>query len=272
MRISSLLISIIILLAFSYSSVYAESKYAPKGMSGYKYKDTTKPSKEKKEAEKKEEPGKPGEEGKEKTPPLAAKDVLMNMIQSENRQGILDYKVDVLEVTEDPISKKTKSQEKQIYYLAPARILIMQDGFPVSYVDDYLFEKRMADYSVEFTPDETIDGVLCYVVKTAPVEKVFEKNVKYYYVAKDDFRKIRIESTHFNSAGESLTTVTDFSYIQVENKYILPLRSESRTYDKRQLLKETITATFMNWKFNVGLTADFFNEKLKNSQIYDVVK
>jgi len=277
MRFTGLLILIIFTLAFLHTDVYALSKGRSERMPGYKYTKPVKPSGEAKK-EKKEE--KKQEEGKtEEKKVLSPKDVLMDMLQSEDRQGILDYKVDVLEVTEDPLSKKTKSMQKEIYYLAPARILIMQDGFPVSYIDDYLFEKRMVDYNLEFMPDETIDSVLCYVVKTSPIEKVFEKNVKYYYVAKDDFRKIRIESTHVNAAGESLTTVTDFTYILVDGKYTLPLKSESRTYENRkvqdetrQLLKETITATFMNWKFNTGLTADFFNEKLKNSQIYDVVK
>jgi len=276
MRFSGLFILIIFMLALSHSSVFAESQRPAHGMSGYKYREKQKPSDESKKEKKDEE--KKGEEKKEKVA-LAPQDILMNMLQFENRQGILDYKVDVLEVTEDPMSKKTKSVEKQIYYLAPARILILQDGFPVSYVDDYLFEKRMKDYKTELMPDETIDNALCYVVKTTPLEKAFEKNVKYYYVAKDNYRKIRIESTHFNASGESLSTVTDFYYITVNGKYTLPLRSESRTYENRkvqeetrQLLKGTITATFMNWKFNTGLTVDFFNEKLKNSQIYDVVK
>jgi hypothetical protein len=194
------------------------------------------------------------------------------MLRFEYSQGILDYSVEVIEVTEKGVGIKTDSIQKEIYFLSPSRFLTLKDGIPIYYIDEYLFEKIMREVEIDFEKDEKINEVDCYVVRMKPREKVFEKNVKFYYVAKDDYRKIRIESTRYNAAGVAIFNVTDFLYRRINNKYTVPLRSESRTYDSRDFLLQSTIATFMNWKFNVGLTSSFFDAKLKDYKLYDIVK
>ena len=105
-----------------------------------------------------------------------------------------------------------------------------------------------------------------------PREEAFSKNIKHYYLAKDDFRKIRIESVRFRATGEHITNTTDFKYHFVDGMYLLPLNSESRMYDDREFLLQITTSTFLHWKFNVGLTPEFFDKKLEGYRLYDVVK
>lgn len=262
----------ICLLSLLISHSMAESKRVPRGMSGYKYKETReqdKPKEKKEKSSEKRESEKPKDEEKK---PLTPEDALKKMLRYEYSQGILDYSVNVIEVTEKGTGGKTESVEKQIYFLAPTRFLTLKDTIPIYYIDEYLFEKIMREVTIDFVADENVNGVDCYVIKMKPKEKAFEKNVKHYYVAKDDFRKIRIESVRHNAQGVEIYNVTDFYYRVVDGRYTVPLRSESRLYDDRDFLLQTTIATFMNWKFNIGLTQSFFDNKLKDYKLYDIVK
>ncbi|MCD6217944.1 hypothetical protein J7L05_08810 [bacterium] len=203
---------------------------------------------------------------------LEAQDILLKMLAYESSLGILDCSVDVVEVTKKPTTNTTRSVRKEIYFLAPTRTLTLKDNIPIYYVDEYLFSAIIRQVELELLADETINGTDCYVIKMTPREEAFAANIKHYYLAKDDFRKIRIESKRFRSTGENIFNVTDFKYHIVEGMYLLPLNSESRTYDDRDFLLQATTSTFLHWKFNTGLTPEFFNQKLEGYRLYDVVK
>jgi len=273
MRLFSIAIVTLFFISICALNVNAESKRIPRGMSGYKYKEAREKDKVKEEKDKEKEEGKETKEAKEEQKgPLTPQDVLKLMLRYEYNQGILDYSVDVIEVTERGNGGKTESIEKEIYFLATSRFLTLKDEIPIYYIDEYLFEKIMKQVSIDFMDDEKINEVDCYVMRMKPLEKPFEKNLKYYHVAKDDYRKIRIESTRHNAQDVVIYNVTDFQYRRVDGKYTVPLRSESRIYDQRDFLLQSTTATFMNWKFNTGLTSAFFDEKLKDYKLYDIVK
>jgi hypothetical protein len=205
-------------------------------------------------------------------PVLAPEDALFKMLLNESSMGILDYKVDVVEVTENMTTKKSTTDRKEIYFLSPTRTLTIKDGIPIYYVDESIFSAIIRQVDLSFLPNTTLNGVECQVVKMVPKEEAFVKNVKHYYLAKDDNRKIRIEATRYNSDGRYIFNVTDFTYHLVNNDYNLPLKSESRIYDERDFLLQTTTSTFLNWKFNLGLKPDFFDSKLEGFKLYDVVK
>ncbi len=203
---------------------------------------------------------------------LEAQDMLLKMLAYEASLGILDCTVNVVEVTEKPTTNTTRSVRKEIYFLAPTRTLTLKDNIPIYYVDEYLFSAIIRQVELDLLSDEKVNDVDCYVIKMTPREEVFAPNIKHYYLAKNDFRKIRIESKRFRSTGESIFNVTDFKYHTVEGMYLLPLNSESRMYDDRDFLLQTTTSTFLHWKFNTGLTPEFFNKKLEGYKLYDVVK
>lgn len=197
---------------------------------------------------------------------------LVRMLTFEGNQGVLDYKVDIMEVTRSSMSNQTRSVRKVMYYLEPIRQLTLKDNIPIYYLDESLFARKMDQVELTRLGDQEVNGVDCFVIRMTPVEEAFSQNVKHYYIAKDDYRKIRIESVRVNLAGHERFMVTDFNYRKVDGRYNLPLNSESRLYDGRDFLMETTTATFMDWHINIGLTAEFLNEKLKDYQLYDIVK
>jgi hypothetical protein len=205
-------------------------------------------------------------------PAQTPEEALMKMLLHESSMGLLDYTVDVVEVTENMTNKQTKTDRKEIFFLAPARTLTIMDGIPIYYVDETIFSAIIRQVDLSFVPNVTVNGVECVVVKMVPKEEAFVKNVKHYYLAKDDFRKIRIEATRYNSEGRYIFNVTDFVYHLVDNENNLPLKSESRIYDERDFLLQTTTSTFLNWKFNLGLNPSFFDSKLEGFKLYDVVK
>jgi hypothetical protein len=218
-----------------------------------------------------EEQGESGDKAKSDMPSTPY-DFLLKMLAYESTMGIFDYQVEVMEVTRTGELNQSKSVRKVMYYLAPTRQLTLQDSTPVYYIDQLLFQRKMDLVDLERLPDETIGDVSCLVIKMTPREEVFKQNVKHYYLAKDNFRKIRIESTHFNNAGNKRFMVIDFDYRTVNGIYLLPKSSEARMYDERDFLLQTTTSTFMNWRFNTGLKEEFFAEKLKDYKLYDIVK
>lgn len=199
-------------------------------------------------------------------------EALLKMLLNESSMGILDFKVEVVEVTENMTTKQSKTDRKEIYFLAPTRTLTIKDGVPIYYVDESIFSAIIRQVDLSYLPNTTLDGIECLVIKMVPKEEAFVKNVKHYYLAKEDFRKIRIEATRYNSEGRYIFNVTDFTYHYVNNDYNLPLKTESRIYDERDFLLQTTTSTFLNWKFNLGLNPSFFDSKLEGFKLYDVVK
>ena len=271
MRITAIIIAVLFILVLGNISAQAESKRPKRG-----YRDYSK-SGEKKETVKKEK-----KETSEETDTheevtdgdiiLEAQDMLLKMLAYESSLGILDCSVDVVEVTEKATTHTKRSVRKEIYFLAPTRTLTLKDNIPIYYVDEYMFASIIRQVKLELLADEKVNDIDCYVIKMVPREEAFAKNIKHYYLAKDDFRKIRIESKRFRSTGESIFNVTDFKYHTVDGMYLLPLNSESRMYDDRDFLMETTTSTFLHWKFNTGLTPEFFDKKLEGYRLYDVVK
>ena len=270
MRFTALIVFSVLLMAIISLPADAKAKRSPRGYKSFEKEKTKTEKKEKTDSEEIEKEKATSEDLENL--PLQPSDMLLEMLSYESSVGILDCMVNVVEVTENLISKTKRSIRKEIYFLAPSRTLTIKDSIPIYYVDEDSFKQIMSRVDLELMIDETIAGVDCYVIKMAPIEKGFSRNVKHYYLAKDDFRKIRIDAVRFNSKDEKRFNVTDFIYHYVEGTFYLPLKSESRMYDERDFLLQKTTATFLHWKFNTGLTPEFFDKKLNGFELYNIVK
>lgn len=270
------IIMVVFLLTIGVVETQAASRTATRGPSKkYSKQDKEKEKKVEKVEKEEEEEVEEVEEipmVEDENAPKRPQDFLLRMLAYESLLGILDYQVEIIEVTKSSATHQTKSIRKNIYYLAPTRQLTMQDGIPIYYIDEFLFQKKMNLVELKRLSDETVNDVDCVVIKMIPLEEGFKKNVKHYYLAKDDYRKIRIESTHVNYNGNERYIVIDYKYRMVDGMFQLPLNTESRMYDEREYLLQTTTSTFTNWRFNTGITAKFFDEKLRDYKLYDVVK
>ncbi|HYE78975.1 MAG TPA: hypothetical protein VEI97_13405 [bacterium] len=200
---------------------------------------------------------------------------LANMLLFELAQGIQDYTAEVVETTTDARTGTRNTVRKELYFLAPARNLTLVDGVASSYIDTDLFGRFLDGVDLSFQKGEVINGVPCHVVKVVPREGAFRENVKYYYVAQDDFRKIRIRAIKTDFTGREPIKywfTNDFSYRTYEGKYTLPLTTDATLATWTGITVSTTKAAFNRYQINTGLREEFFTRYLKDAKFNDTFK
>ena len=197
---------------------------------------------------------------------------LANMLLFEATQGIQDYSVEVVEATTDVRTDAEGVVRKEIFFRAPATTLTMVDAEPTTIVDINLFGRFLDGVELAFAPEEDVDGVPCYVIQTTPLEAAFKDNIKFYYVAQDDFRKIRIRAVKTDSNLEKFWFINDFSYKDVDYKYRLPGGSRASLENWNGILLSETKATFLEYQINTGLPEEFFAQFLKDKRFNDTFK
>jgi len=203
------------------------------------------------------------------TPALA----LANMIYFEYAQGVHDYSVEVIETQSDLRSNEQSSLRKQLYYLAPATTLTLLDGQALNILSADLFAKFLDGVDLAWEPDDVINGVGCYVVRANPIEGAFKDNAKFYYLAKDDFRKIRIRAIKSDAIQQQkFWFINDFSYRKSDDGYLLPSNTTARLLSWEEIPLTLTQATFQKYAINKGLGENFFAPYLKDVKYNDTYK
>jgi len=199
--------------------------------------------------------------------------VLANMIYFEFAQGVIDYQVEVIETETDLRSDAKTTTRKQIYFLSPATTLTLQDGKALNMLSAELFGRFLDGVDLAFEKDEVVNGIPCYVVRVNPKEGAFKDNAKYYYLAQDDFRKIRIRAIKSDSIQQKkYWFINDFTYRTTDEGFLLLSSTQARLETWEQIAITATQATFQKYAINRGLDASFFTPYLKDMKFDDSYK
>ncbi|MEO7994416.1 MAG: hypothetical protein ABI743_08450 [bacterium] len=208
------------------------------------------------------------EEGENLTPQLA----LAHMLYFEYAQGVQDYTAEVLETTTDARTGEQMAVRKNLYFLAPATTLTLRDGKAVNYLDNELFGRFLNGVDLAFEKDAMVNGTRCKVVRVTPREGAFKDNIKYYYLAADDFRKIRIRAIKTDSDLKKFWFTNDFTYKTYPGGYFLVLQTEAIVTTDTNIEMSRTKATFVKYEINTGLDGAFMQAYLKDVKLNDTFK
>ncbi len=197
--------------------------------------------------------------------------ILDGMTHYDADQGLQDYTVDILEVTRETDKSEVTQKQKIYYFLAPNIYLTMVGDKPESLANDASFMLLLAQYDLVRGDDKEVNDELCYTVVATPKESAFKKYTKTYYVSKADFRKIRIESIRSEMDYEFIRYEIDYYYDEFTDgtkTTLLVSESKASAYDNDKNLLMEQTNVYSNYKFDTGLTKDFFDRILEKYNIY----
>ena len=202
---------------------------------------------------------------------ITAEVILDGMLHFEADQGILDYKVKVIETTDVIEKPEVVKVEKEIYFLAPNLQLTMIGGKPRSLQSDASFHVFLSRMFIEREKDTEINGVECFKIVATPREFAMEKYTKTYCICKEDFRKIRIESIRSEVDYNYIRYETDYyydAYTDGENMWALMSSNETVAYDdKGNKIFEQVNDYF-DYEIDIGLTQKDFETMLEDYKTY----
>lgn len=204
----------------------------------------------------------------EVTPALA----LANMIYFEYAQGIHDYRAEVLETSNDLRSGDTTTTRKLMFYLAPATTLTLLDGEPLNFLSADLFRQFLDGVELAFEKEEEVRGVPCYVVRVTPKEGAFRENIKHYYLAKEDFRKMRIRAIKTDSDLRKFWFINDFHYKTHPGGWLLPHNTQAQLLTWEEIPVNQTQAVFLKYEVNKGLQESFFDRYVQDKKFNDTFK
>jgi len=193
---------------------------------------------------------------------LTALEIFEGMIYYENDQletnpRITDY---YCIKTETMVRTRSATQEivvKDIYFMVPGYYLEMIGENPAFYRDVTDVGNHLMIVDLGKLRDERVNGIDCYVIQMAPKDPAYKKYVKTYYVAKDDFRKIKTVSLNANDEMDDLKTEITYSYGEFDGFRLLS-GEEAVWTDKDGNTLATVTTVYSDYEFNVGLDDKFF--------------
>ncbi len=197
---------------------------------------------------------------------LSAIEIYDGMIHYESDQlatspNINDYHCKVTEITTRTAVDTNDVVEKDLYFMAPTFQLQMVDDEPMYYFDDDLMIVFLESMELERERDAEIDGVACYVIRTTPKDPAFAMYNRLYYIAQEDFRKVRTVATHSTRQYENLVTTINYTYGQVDG-FTLLIGTTSEVRDANGNLIATVRTEYTDYEFGLGLDIEFFSEKL----------
>jgi hypothetical protein len=230
---------------------------------------------------------------------ITAEVILDGMTHYEADQGIKDYKVDILEITAEPRlpdemeaylqawlqdyrldifeitgfvgSQQTSQRVKQFYFMAPNVGLTMAGDEPVSFSNDATFMALLLEKELVREKDAPLRGEECYKVLATPREPPYKSYTTTYYIAKSDYRKLRIISHRTEMEYGLVRYEMDFYYRDVpcnDGRCLLLSCSKVMGYsDKNEVFMERINI-FHDYEFDIGLTQKFFEGILEDYNYY----
>ncbi len=202
---------------------------------------------------------------------ITAEVILDGMLHFEADQGILDYKVKVIETTDVIESPEIIQIEKEIYFLAPNLLLTMIGEEPRSLQSDASFQVFLSRMYVEREKDTEINGVESFKIVATPREFAMDKYTKTYYISKEDFRKIRIESIRAEVDYNYIRYETDYyydAYTDGENIWALMSSNEVAAYDDKDNKVFEQVNEYLGYEIDIGLTQKDFEKMLEDYKTY----
>lgn len=132
-------------------------------------------------------------------------------------------------------------------------------GSEFSYAD--MSMPTVEDFNYKFLPEETVNGITCYVIEIIPKDKNIEEengfSKKISYISKKDF--VMRKAVYFNLTGEKEKEMTVKSVIEVDTKNH---RYKLKEIEMINLLnKRRSVSTIDQIKFNPNIADDFFTTR-----------
>jgi hypothetical protein len=201
---------------------------------------------------------------------VTAEAIFDKMIHYEGDQlstspSITDFRCKITETTTRPQVTEPEVKEKTFYFMVPVFQLQMMGEEPVFYFDQDQMLLRLVTNELTRGRDETVNDVDCYVITLTPKNPAYRSRIKTYYVAKDDYRHIRTVTHHSSDTMDNLTTQIDYVYGDFQGCSLLA-QATAETKDADGNLIATTTAVYSDYEFGLGLTTEFFTEKVGNRQ------
>jgi len=202
---------------------------------------------------------------------LTAIDIFDGMIHYENDQlysslDIRDYSCNVMEVTRRTSVGTREIVEKTLYFMTPTVQLQLIDDQAVFYFDDDLLIVLLESVELERLGDTEIDDVECYAIRSTPLDPAFARYNRVYYVAKDDFRHVRTVANHATRDFDNLETEINYTYDEV-GQFVMLAETIAETYDDNDNLLATVTTTYSEYEFGLGLNMDFFIQYVEDVSV-----
>jgi len=179
--------------------------------------------------------------------------------------SITDFQCKLIESTVRPDAVQPEVSEKTLFFMVPVFQLQMVGEEPVFYFDQDLMLLLLDTVELNRGRDETVDGVDCYAITSTPKNPAFRTHTRTFYVAKDDYRHVRTVSHHSSEQMDNLTTQIDYTYGEVEDFKLLS-QTKAETKDENSNIVATTTAVYSDYEFGIGLTVEFFTERVGNRQ------
>lgn len=201
---------------------------------------------------------------------VSAETIFDKMIHYEGDQlstspSITDFQCKITESTTRPQVTDPEVKEKILYFMVPVFQLQMVGEEPVFYFDQDLMLLLLDTVELTRGRDETLNDVECYSITSTPKNPAYRTQTRTYFVAKDDYRHIRTVSHHNSDRMDNLTTQIDYVYGDFQGCNLLA-QTTAETKDVDKNLVATTTAVYSDYEFGLGLTTEFFTEKVGNRQ------
>lgn len=202
---------------------------------------------------------------------MTAEKIFDRMIHYEYDQlskvpSITDYTCKVTETTIRPGNTKKEVTNKVLYFMIPMFQLQTINDEPAFYFDQDLMLMRLDSLSLKREKDAKINDVDCYVITTRQRDPAYKAYYITYYIAKDDFRRVRTISHHASDEMDNLTTTIEYTYGPVD-KFTLLISTYAETKDKNDKLIAITNAEYKDYKFGIGLDVKFFSEHVGNRKL-----
>jgi hypothetical protein len=202
---------------------------------------------------------------------ITAEVILDGMTHFDADQGLKDYTVDISETTTLPDNPEVNQREKTLYFMAPNVYLTTINDKPVVYTNDASFSLLLSLNDLKRDKDVVIDGISCFKVIRTPKDPEYKKYTETFYVAKDDYRRIRTERITSELHYDYILSQKDYNYSQYQDKgdtWTLVSSRHVVDLDRKGAKLMEQTEQYSNYRFNTGLTQSFFDNILKGYNVY----
>jgi hypothetical protein len=194
--------------------------------------------------------------------PRTATDIFEGMIYYENDQlegnpRIDDYHCTKTETTVRSGSPIQEIVTKDIFFMVPGYYLELIGEEPVFYRDVSDIGNHLYVVDLNRLRDTKIGDIDCYVIQMVPKDAAFRTYTKTYYVAQEDFRKVRTVSINANDELDDLTTEINYTYGEI-NGFMLLTGEIAAWSDNEGNVVATVTTEYTDYEFGIGLDEQFF--------------
>jgi len=201
---------------------------------------------------------------------LTAESIFDKVIHYEADQlatvpSVNDFKCTMKQTTVQPGVAEATTKEETMFFMKPVFQLYMIGDKTIGYQDQDTLLVLLDQNQLSRERDAKVEDIDCYVISLKPNHPAYKSRVVAYYVAKDDFRTVRIIRHYADDKFDDLVKQIDYKYGPVD-RFKLPIRMIAEFKDPSGKLMATTTVEYTDYKFNIGLTVQFFFEHSTKNQ------